>query len=135
MRAKSHGGISMLINKTVTPAQIEANQRNAKLSTGPITEEGKQNASQNAVKHGLLSAVAFIHDAEERFEDFQEFKKSIADSHRPEGPVESSLTELIAFDFWRLARAAKLESWTMAEYFEDLGQVPVFRTSTLPPSY
>jgi hypothetical protein len=35
--------------------QIEANRRNAQLSTGPTTPEGKAAVSQNAFKHGLYS--------------------------------------------------------------------------------
>ena len=32
--------------------QIEANRRNARKSTGPITENGKERARCNAVRHG-----------------------------------------------------------------------------------
>ncbi len=39
-----------------TDAQIQANQRNSRLSRGPVTERGKRNASQNARKHGLRAA-------------------------------------------------------------------------------
>ena len=33
--------------------QIEANRRNAKHSTGPITTEGKEHSRRNALRHGL----------------------------------------------------------------------------------
>ena len=33
--------------------QIKANQENSKLSTGPVTEAGKNKVSSNAVKHAL----------------------------------------------------------------------------------
>ncbi len=37
--------------------QIAANRRNAKKSTGPRTEKGKERSSQNSYKHGLSSAM------------------------------------------------------------------------------
>ena len=39
-----------------TPAQCFANAENAKLSTGPKTEEGKTKSAKNGVKHGLFAA-------------------------------------------------------------------------------
>jgi hypothetical protein len=39
-----------------TQAQVEANRRNAQLSTGPKTGAGKQRASRNAVRHGISPA-------------------------------------------------------------------------------
>ena len=41
-----------------TRAQIEANRRNARKSTGPRTAEGKAASSCNAVTHGLTVAVS-----------------------------------------------------------------------------
>jgi hypothetical protein len=40
-----------------TVAQIEANRRNAKRSTGPKTEAGKEKARMNALKHGRRAKV------------------------------------------------------------------------------
>jgi hypothetical protein len=47
--------------------QIEANRRNAQLSTGPCSEEGKRRSRQNAVRHGLTAETVI--DALEDVED------------------------------------------------------------------
>ena len=39
-----------------TQAQIDANKRNAMLSTGPIGEEGKKRSRTNACKHGMSNS-------------------------------------------------------------------------------
>lgn len=44
--------------KPATQKQIEANRRNAQLSTGPTSDEGKAASSRNAWKTGQHSAVA-----------------------------------------------------------------------------
>src|SRR5271165_1447886 len=40
-------------NTMASEKQIEANRRNAQLSTGPSTDEGKAAVAQNACKHGI----------------------------------------------------------------------------------
>jgi hypothetical protein len=47
---------------TATPAQIEANRKNALLSTGPKTPEGKARSRANSLKHGLCSTVCVPED-------------------------------------------------------------------------
>src|SRR4029077_17638964 len=55
--------------------QIEANRRNAQLSTGPVTEEGKKKSRQNAVRHGLTAETVI--DALEDAEDYAAFEMAV----------------------------------------------------------
>ena len=43
-------------------AQILANRRNAALSTGPKTPEGKEQSRRNALKHGMTGAGVVLAD-------------------------------------------------------------------------
>ena len=47
--------------------QIEANRRNAHKSTGPTSEEGKQQSRRNAVRHGLTAetVIGALEEAED----------------------------------------------------------------------
>lgn len=46
--------------------QIQANRRNAQLSTGPLTEEGKRKSRQNAVRHGTSAIEAGLFNIQAR---------------------------------------------------------------------
>ena len=59
-----------------TPAQIEANRRNSKNSTGPQTAAGKARSCTNRLSHGFTSSVLFIAD-----EEREEFNLLLADLH------------------------------------------------------
>lgn len=45
-----------------TPAQIDANRRNAQRSTGPRTAQGKAASSRNATTFGLFSKHLLLPD-------------------------------------------------------------------------
>jgi len=49
--------------------QIEANRRNAQLSTGPRTDEGKTAVAQNACKHGIRAIAFHLEHQSEFFDD------------------------------------------------------------------
>jgi hypothetical protein len=87
-----------------TAAQIAANCRNARKSTGPKTEQGKQKSSRNAVKHGLLAAVI---PAET--EGWKELLTSLYESLRPQDELQRFLVEQVAHSMLRLRRSAAFE--------------------------
>jgi hypothetical protein len=88
--------------------QIEANRRNAQLSTGPITEEGKKRSRQNALRHGLTAETVI--DALEDAEDYVAFELAITSDNDAQTAVERELVLRLASLLWRLRRATAIES-------------------------
>jgi len=88
--------------------QIEANRRNAQLSTGPVTEEGKCKSRQNAVRHGL-TAETVIHGLEDA-EDYAAFEMAVTADYDAQSAVERELVLRLASVLWRLRRATSIES-------------------------
>jgi len=88
--------------------QIEANRRNARLSTGPVTEEGKRRSRQNAVRHGLTAetVIAALEDAE----DYAAFEMAVTADYDAQSAVERELVLRLASLLWRLRRATAIES-------------------------
>lgn len=88
--------------------KLEANRRNAQLSTGPRTPEGKAVVSRNAITHGLRAShtVLFI----EKGTDFRELCESLAAEYCPMSPTESCLVEDMALSRWKLARLEAIEN-------------------------
>jgi hypothetical protein len=88
--------------------QIEANRRNARLSTGPVTEEGKEKSRQNALRHGLTAETVI--DALEDAEDYAAFEIAVTADYDAQSAVERELVLRLASLLWRLRRATAIES-------------------------
>ncbi len=87
--------------------RIEANRRNALLSTGPRTEAGKAIAARNAMVHGLRAQQVLI--AGESEQEFESFRDAMAEYWEPVGVLEGELVENIVVSLWRLKRAKRIE--------------------------
>ncbi|MFN8053674.1 MAG: hypothetical protein U0Q22_19730 [Acidimicrobiales bacterium] len=90
-----------------TDAQQAANERNAKLSTGPTTEEGKRRTSQNAIKHSLhartdraVTAGPFAEDEA----DVEEFLAAIVERLDPMDALQRSMAARIAGVHLKMSR-------------------------------
>src|SRR6201985_536110 len=88
--------------------QIEANRRNAQLSTGPVTDEGKSRSRQNAVRHGLTAETVI--NALEDAEDYAAFEMAITADYDAQSAVERELVLRLASLLWRLRRATAIET-------------------------
>src|SRR5436190_5851348 len=88
--------------------QIEANRRNARRSTGPITAEGKLRSRQNAVRHGLTAetVIGALEDAE----DYKAFEAAVTTDYDAQSAVERELVLRLASLLWRIRRATTMET-------------------------
>jgi hypothetical protein len=88
--------------------QIDANRRNARLSTGPVTEQGKKRSRRNALRHGLTAETVI--DALEDAEDYAAFEMAVTAVYDAQSAVERELVLRLASVLWRLRRATAIES-------------------------
>src|SRR4051812_30695487 len=88
--------------------QIEANRRNARRSTGPITEDGKLKSRRNAVRHGLTAetVIGALEDAD----DYQAFEAALIADYNAQSAVERELVLRLASLLWRIRRATTMET-------------------------
>ena len=90
-----------------TAAQIAANQKNAQLSTGPTSSDGKAKSSLNAVKTGLTGRTVLLPG-----DDAAAYETHVASfiaRHQPVGDEERNLVQSLADTEWRLLRIPALE--------------------------
>src|SRR4051794_34516996 len=88
--------------------QIEANRRNARRSTGPITEDGKLQSRRNAVRYGLTAetVIGALEDAE----DYKAFEAAVIADYDAQSAVERELVLRLASLLWRIRRATAIET-------------------------
>ncbi len=101
--------VSQTVSQTVSQKKLDANRRNAAKSTGPKTEEGKAAASQNAVKHGLLSKFCPILPGEDEAEYNAFHAEMVRDLH-PRGILQRQFTDAITQISWKLRRVPMIEA-------------------------
>ncbi|MHC4302514.1 MAG: hypothetical protein ACYS7Y_35085 [Planctomycetota bacterium] len=90
-----------------TKAQIAANRRNSRKSTGPRTAEGKEAVSENAFKHGLFVKKDVVRD--ESQEEYDVHRDALVADLAPAGPMEAFLVYRIVRLSWRLIRAERMQ--------------------------
>ena len=97
-----------------TAAQIEANRRNAQMSTGPKTEAGKAKASLNSLKHGERAKVVVpVLPQEDPRELDAKIRRWVEDLQPGDDP-ERDLVARAAKLSWLLDRAERCETAGLA---------------------
>jgi hypothetical protein len=116
-----------------TLQQLQANRRNAQLSTGPRTEEGKSISSRNALKTGLTGRAVLLPNDDAAL--YEHHVASFFAELKPIGDREIELTQSIADSKWRLARIPSLEFGIYAlgrlEFAEEFSNHPPAEAAAL----
>ena len=108
----------------ISQNKLEANRRNAQLSTGPTSPEGRKAVSRNAVTHGLRAR--HVVTVAERPAEFLELWADLEAEWDPQTHTERFLVEQMAVIQFKLGRweavesAAVLQSTTVCLAFHDL---------------
>jgi hypothetical protein len=74
-----------------TERQQQASRENGSKSHGPVTQTGKLNSSQNALKHGMLSETVVLKC--ESTDRFLALIATLFEEFQPQTPFEESLIE------------------------------------------
>src|SRR4051812_8233818 len=85
-----------------TQKQIDANRRNAQLSTGPRTPEGKSAVKLNALRHGLRARTVVL-PGEDR-QEFNHLCDHLEQEWQPRTSTELFYLEQMAVSQWKLTR-------------------------------
>ena len=117
-----------------TNAQIKANRKNAKKSTGPRTEEGKTRSAKNALKHGLLARDTVMPGEDPA--DFDSQLSALEADIQPANSLEFELVRQIADAQWRMRRLTRLETGFLAAAVDDQRRrTEKYRPDKLRPGY
>ena len=87
--------------------RVAANRKNAQLSTGPKTDEGKAASSRNSFKHGLHSQK-MVMEGEDPAE-LDALRGDLLAQHQPGNVTEELLVNEMADQYWRLRRCRRIE--------------------------
>jgi hypothetical protein len=93
--------------------QIEANRRNAQKSTGPRTDAGKAVTRYNSITHGFRAKGLDLLPNEDP-EEYRARLDSFMAEHQPTTEVEHRLVNQAVTLSWKLDRADRYESATLA---------------------
>jgi hypothetical protein len=104
----------------ISSAKQQANQANARHSTGPKTPQGKAVSAMNSRTHGFCSPALLLPGEDP--DEFDQFKQEYSFQIDPSTPLERTLFEELFAAAWKLRRLQRLETTacSQTESFEAL---------------
>jgi hypothetical protein len=124
--------------RSISEKQLEANRRNARQSTRPKTDAGKDASRLNAVTHGLLANAVVITagDYQEDAQAFAQLLEGLCEQFTPVGVAEDLEVQTIALCYWRKNRAVRYEHGAIRRRTVDLRERETGRRENtfVPPS-
>ncbi len=112
----------------ISEARSAANRRNAKLSTGPRTPEGKRKVSQNARTHGYRAALQIITPDQQR--EIEKIIANFSQSNPPESVARQVLLKQMGTAWWNII---EFDKQTQHFYFTKDYEYAISRIFTLQP--
>ena len=98
---------------TVSVFRATINRQNAQNSTGPRTDQGKQRASRNSLRHGLTARTGVLPSEDPAA--FEQHRQNFLDQYQPANAIETQLVQELADTSWRLNRIPRLEAQLLTE--------------------
>lgn len=95
--------------KKSTKAQSEAARNNGAKSKGPVSEAGKHNSRQNALKHGLTAKfLTPARDPRNQDQLYQEVHDELINEYKPVGFTAESTVSNLAHDYVQMIRCRQM---------------------------
>jgi len=101
--------VAQPLDQSISTKKLDANRRNAQLSTGPRTERGKKNSRRNALRHGVLASVLLVLGTEDAA-SYAKLLQRLRQDRDPVGEMEEYLVEKLSSCIWRERRAVYWEA-------------------------
>ena len=112
----------------ISEARLAANRRNAKLSTGPRTPEGKRKKSQNTRTHGYRAALKIITPDQQR--EIENIIANFAQSNPTEDLARQLLPTQMGTAWWNII---EFDKQTQHLYFTKDYEYAIRRTFPQQP--
>jgi hypothetical protein len=101
-----------------TAAQRTANQTNAQLSTGPVTENGKAASSRNNLRHGFRSQTVLLPGDDPA--EYEALLAQLTEYFAPQELIETRFVREMADADWRLRRVREHQQAAITRQMEKI---------------